>query len=126
MLVKDVEWSEFLLRIGDDREIKDSNECITLPECCPTVANANEMINGIFTTGNDLEIDPTTFNNRAILAPKNEDVDDINAKIVSRMDGENVQYRSIYSAENEGDFVYPTEFLNSQNFGGLPPHLLNL
>ena len=64
---------------------------------------------------------------RAILAPKNCDVDHINNLALSLMQGEHFIFESadsVKSEEQAGNF--PVEYLNSISASGLPPHKLSL
>ncbi|CAG9837643.1 unnamed protein product [Diabrotica balteata] len=64
---------------------------------------------------------------RAILAAKNIDVNELNFKIQEQITGELRIYKSIDSATNQDDVVnYPPEFLNSLDLPGLPLHNLQL
>ncbi|CAI6370156.1 unnamed protein product [Macrosiphum euphorbiae] len=64
---------------------------------------------------------------RAILAAKNIDVNELNLKIQEQITGESSIYKSVDSATNQYDVVnYPPEFLNSLDLPGLPPHNLKL
>ncbi|KAH9546295.1 hypothetical protein CY35_12G087700 [Sphagnum magellanicum] len=72
---------------------------------------------------------------RAILTPLNEDVDSINTAIMNRFDltthdGPPAQHRTYHNVDfvvqGEQTRVYPTEFLNSLNMSGVPPHTLTL
>jgi ATP-dependent DNA helicase PIF1 len=72
---------------------------------------------------------------RAILTPLNEDVDSINTAIMNRfdfttLDDTPAQRRTYHNADSvvqgEQRGVYPTEFLNSLNMSGVPPHTLTL
>ena len=64
---------------------------------------------------------------RAILAAKNIDVNELNFKIQEQITGELRIYKSVDSATNQDDVVnYPPEFLNSLDVPGLPPHNLQL
>ncbi|KAH9547373.1 hypothetical protein CY35_11G030800 [Sphagnum magellanicum] len=72
---------------------------------------------------------------RAILTPLNENVDALNKLIndtyaFTKHDGSPAQHRVYYSADSvmHGDQhgIYPTEFLNTLNFPGVPPHELHL
>ncbi|GJV08193.1 ATP-dependent DNA helicase PIF1-like protein [Tanacetum coccineum] len=69
---------------------------------------------------------------RAILTPRNNDADAINAYMFKKLEGESVTYNSadeIFKALtdtlNQQD-LYPFELLNSLNFSGMPPHALCL
>ena len=70
---------------------------------------------------------------RAILAPQNTEVQDINSAILQIFKGEERAYHSIDRVQDDHDGThevednyYPTEFLNSINIGGLPPSKLEL
>jgi ATP-dependent DNA helicase PIF1 len=72
---------------------------------------------------------------RAILTPLNEDVDALNKLIndkyaFTKHDGSPAQHRVYYSADSvvhgEQHGIYPTEFLNTLSFSGVPPHELHL
>ena len=63
---------------------------------------------------------------RAILSTKNENVDDINEKLIDRFPGAKKIYYSFDIAEDDTNNYYPMEFLNSLTVSGLPPHVLRL
>ncbi|KAF7270300.1 hypothetical protein GWI33_016728 [Rhynchophorus ferrugineus] len=64
---------------------------------------------------------------RPILAAKNKDVEDLNATIENFLPGQLVSFKSVYTIMNQNDVVnYPTQFLNSVELPGLPPHNLHL
>lgn len=64
---------------------------------------------------------------RAILAPKNDDVNKINDQIQSQIPGQETKYKSIDTIVDEEQVVnYPIEFLNSLDPSGMPPHILFL
>lgn len=69
---------------------------------------------------------------RAILTPRNETVDEINAYMLRQLDGDEKEYLSsdsIGKADTKGshyDALYPVEYLNSLEFPGLPKHKLTL
>lgn len=69
---------------------------------------------------------------RAILTPRNETVDEVNNYMLSCLKGEEIEY---FSSDTIGDdkeevanqhILYPTEFLNTLKFSGLPNHKLDL
>ncbi|GJR15788.1 helicase [Tanacetum coccineum] len=68
----------------------------------------------------------------AILTPRNDDVDEINTYMIKKLTGKFVTYNSadeICKASTESldqQQLYPTEFLNTLNFSGMPPHALCL
>ncbi|GKC25565.1 ATP-dependent DNA helicase PIF1-like protein [Tanacetum coccineum] len=69
---------------------------------------------------------------RAILTPKNDDVDEINKYMFNKLVRKFVTYNSadeICKASTESQDqqqLYPTEFLNTLNFLGMPPYALCL
>lgn len=64
---------------------------------------------------------------RAILAPRNKEVDLINAEIISSFPGEETILTSADATINEDEqTAFPVEFLNAQTPAGLPPHKLIL
>lgn len=64
---------------------------------------------------------------RAVLTPKNSDVDSFNELCLSRIPGNVVDCKSIDAVAHEDNpTLYPTEFLNSLNVSGLPSHVLKL
>ncbi|GKD16524.1 ATP-dependent DNA helicase PIF1-like protein [Tanacetum coccineum] len=69
---------------------------------------------------------------RAILTPKNDDADVINAYMFKKLPGPTVTYNNadeVCKASSDvldQKHLYPVEFLNSLNFPGMPPHALNL
>ena len=77
-------------------------------------------------------VSQAVFLRRAILCPRNETVRDINEYIMDQIQGEEKTYLSCdtvckattFNAETE--LLYPTEFLNSLPFPGIPNHELKL
>ncbi|XP_054777262.1 uncharacterized protein LOC129285554 [Prosopis cineraria] len=76
--------------------------------------------------------DSKYFNDRAILAPTIETVNQLNDYMCSLLPGQPVDYFSADSVpkiEQDNDSIddlYTTEFLNTINCSGLPPHKLTL
>ncbi|UYV63010.1 hypothetical protein LAZ67_2002837, partial [Cordylochernes scorpioides] len=67
------------------------------------------------------------FCERTILAPRHYAVDEINNCIQDMLPGSVTEYNSINTMVDVDDTVnYPSEFLNSLNPSGLPPHHLRL
>jgi len=64
---------------------------------------------------------------RAILAAKHVDAHDINNINLNKIVDETVVYKSIDSVMEKSEVVnFRTEFLNSLDFPGIRPHILNL
>ncbi|GAA0142741.1 hypothetical protein LIER_03571 [Lithospermum erythrorhizon] len=66
------------------------------------------------------------MNSRAILAPKNEHVDKLNAMLIEKFRGDEVVYTSFDEAINDVYYYYSNEFLNSLTPNGMSPHKLVL
>ncbi|KAK3009689.1 hypothetical protein RJ639_014392 [Escallonia herrerae] len=70
--------------------------------------------------------------NRAILTPKNEQVEKINSYELSTLPGEVTSYKSsdmickASTTVKDHELLYPIEFLNSLKFSGIPNHDLDL
>nr|GEV41510.1 helitron helicase-like domain-containing protein [Tanacetum cinerariifolium] len=75
---------------------------------------------------------PKDLQKKAIVCPKNEDADMINAEILRLVNHQQHVYLSFDEAVPHGNdggetkLLYPTEYLNSLNFAGFPPHRLEL
>ena len=70
---------------------------------------------------------PSWLSERAILAAKNKDVHELKNTIQLNIHGELVPYKSVDSVvEAEEAVNYPTDFLNSFDLPGMPPHVLKL
>ena len=63
---------------------------------------------------------------RAILAPRNDGVVHVNNQLLDDFPGDVVVYKSIDTVPDQNAVTYPTEFLNSLEPSGMPPHILKL
>ena len=69
----------------------------------------------------------TWISERAILAPKNTDVDLINAFVSEKLPGKDIVYSSADTTDEENDETrFPTEYLNSLTPSGMPPYQLHI
>lgn len=102
--------------------------CITFPESfCQLTQSRAELIHKVFPNVAQNYLFHDWLSERAILAAKNTDVNELNFKIQDDIPGEMRTYKSIDTVTNEDDVVnYPPEFLNSLDLPGLPPHNLQL
>ena len=123
-------FSNLLLRIGNGEEHVDERGQISItPNCGTIVETPAELFSKVFP---DLRIhynnpDHNNWINwlceRAILAPKNDVVDEINKHILQQLPGELATYLSIDTViDTDQAMVYPTEFLNSLQ----PPGCLHM
>ncbi|GBP66856.1 ATP-dependent DNA helicase pif1 [Eumeta japonica] len=117
-----------LLSVGDGK-IPHSNNKIEIDcDLGVKVGNIEELITKVYPDISQIENkDHQWMCQRAILAARNSNVDEINDIILSKLPGDIVTYTSIDTVMDQEDVVnYPQEFLNSLNPSGLPPHSLNL
>jgi ATP-dependent DNA helicase PIF1 len=105
--------------------------------CCngPTVTDLIEEMYGALSSIVEYAARSAYIIERVILTPLNEDVDALNKLIndkyaFTKHDGSLAQHRVYYSADfvvhGEQHGIYPTEFLNTLSFSGIPPHELHL
>ncbi|GFX96457.1 ATP-dependent DNA helicase [Trichonephila clavipes] len=115
--------------IGNGRmEIDESTQCITLPaNFCKITESIDELVQKVFPNIAQNYKNHQWLSTRAILAAKNIDVNTINFTIQHGIPSETTTYKSIDTVENQDEVVnYPTEFLNSLDLPGMPPHVLTL
>ncbi|GFW59162.1 ATP-dependent DNA helicase PIF1 [Trichonephila clavipes] len=93
-------------------------------------ASAGNFAKQLMDIGNGrMEIDESTqcITLPANFSAKNIDVNTINFTIQHGIPSETTTYKSIDTVENQDEVVnYPTEFLNSLDLPGMPPHVLTL
>jgi ATP-dependent DNA helicase PIF1 len=100
-----------------------------------TVADLIEEVYGALSSIVEYATRSAYIIEHAILTPLNEDVDALNKLIndkyaFTKHDGSPARHRVYYSADSvvhgEQHGIYPTEFLNTLSFLGIPPHELHL
>lgn len=122
-------FSMQLLAIGNGQiAIDHATGLITLPDnFCNFAPTKQELVSSIFPNIAQNYRDHNWLAERAILAAKNKDVSALNVDILTQVPGEVVTYQSVDTVTNQDDAVnYPTEFLNSLDLPGFPPHRLQL
>jgi hypothetical protein len=122
-------FSNYLLSIGNGKEQYDIHtEKVKLHEdFCILCPNLNSLINHVYPNINDHIADHEWLQKRAILAPINVRVNEINSSIQDKMPAVARSFFSIDKILDEEEATsYPVEFLNSLNSSGLPQHKLTL
>ncbi|GFW35042.1 ATP-dependent DNA helicase [Trichonephila clavipes] len=122
-------FAKQLMDIGNGRmEIDESTQCITLPaNFCKITESIDELVQKVFPNIAQNYKNYQWLSTRAILAAKNIDVNTINFTIQHGIPSETTTYKSIDTVENQDEVVnYPTEFLNSLDLPGMPPHVFTL
>ena len=120
-------WANVLLQIGEGK-LAPKTGIIKPPEPVHIKCkNKNDLIDEIFPdVGINFERDGW-LSSRAILAPKNDVVDDINELIMQKIPGvAEVYYSTDCPIKGPDSIQYPTEVLNSLSFPGIPAHRIIL
>ncbi|XP_073511472.1 ATP-dependent DNA helicase PIF1-like [Phyllobates terribilis] len=119
----------FLLTIGDGKApVNSTTGQITFPSnfCC-IVTSIEELKAKVFPNIQLHFKNSGWLCERAILAPKNDSVNKINLQILNLLPGVCTTYKSVDTVIDPAQALfYPTEFLNSLEPQGLPPHNLFL
>lgn len=118
-------FSRFLLNVGEDRVPKNAESEIELPIDIISAANSiDECIESMYPSFNN---PGKLFSEACILAPLNESVRKINNLCIKKFPGEAKEYLSFNCVCLGTDAThFPTEFLDSIELSGLPPHRLEL
>jgi hypothetical protein len=130
------EFAQWILNLGDG-ELDDSEgeSFIEIPNDLTIQHETHpidDIVNAIYPELKTKYNDAKYLEDRAILAPTNEDVQDINDYIIDLINVDEETYLSsdsICKAANniqDQDILYPIEFLNSLKFPGIPNHKLRL
>jgi len=123
------EFSEQLLLLGDGRiEYNDQTGLMSFPDnFCHLTETLADLINSVFPNIDKNFQNHEWLKERAILAPKNESVFEINEQILKSVPGESKIYQSINTVTDPSQAAfYPVEYLESLEMSGIPSHLLEL
>uniref|UniRef100_A0A3Q7I137 ATP-dependent DNA helicase n=1 Tax=Solanum lycopersicum TaxID=4081 RepID=A0A3Q7I137_SOLLC len=131
-----ITFDKWLLQIGDGSFYSDVyNDLIKVPtDICIMPSNdpIGSIVDAVYPSLLQKYNDPTYLQERAILTPKNEMVHELNDTIMKMIQGEGRTYFSSDNVckasvnTNDEDLLYPTEFLNSLRFPGIPNHEVQL
>ena len=121
-------WAAKLLQLGSGTITTDENDKIDTTKLgAKNVSTSDELLSAIYPGLEHNYNKQDWLKCRAILAPRNDVVGNINDKLMEKLPGEAAVYRSFDQTTEMSDAcAYPTEFLNKQNPPGLPPHELRL
>lgn len=117
------DFSEQLLTIGNGQvPVGESSGLISFPNnFCNFVSSKDELINYVFPDIISNYKNNEWLSERAILAAKSKDVDDLNYFIQNKIIGTTHSFKSIDCITNDDEATkYPIEFLNSLNVPGTP------
>ncbi|XP_073152242.1 uncharacterized protein [Henckelia pumila] len=127
---EDVEFSQLLLRIGDGLQHSINGNFIKLPDSMVIPWEGDhsicQLIDVVFPNMIEYINDANYMVSRAIITPKNADVDKINEILISKFPGQKMEYVSWDFVEDDNNNLFQEEFLNSLSPSGLPPHRIVL
>ncbi|XP_074305504.1 uncharacterized protein LOC141640719 [Silene latifolia] len=117
----DPEFSEFLLKLGNGEVQTTENGLIKLPDNLMITPDGEKepeqlLIDAVFPEIQEQNFSIDIFTERAILTPRNNDVDSINRMLIDKFPGQSHIYhiyKSFDSVIDDNSNVYPAEFLNS-------------
>ncbi|GBP07790.1 hypothetical protein EVAR_73195_1 [Eumeta japonica] len=116
-----------LLKVGNGK-LTQSDGRINLENLCVLIDNIQDLVNNVYPDIHNISCKTISwFKERAILSPTNEQVDKVNNLILAKIDTPTQIYYSVDTVLDSEEAVhFPTEFLNSLNPSGLPPHKMEL
>ena len=115
-------WADFLLQVGEGL----IESPMPLPEGVVTATSLEDMIAQVYQAADGTISD---FHNKAILTPRNKDVNYLNDVVLDAMPGEAMEFASvdvIPPGEVDNAALFPTEYLNTINLSSIPLHKLRL
>ncbi|GBM37041.1 hypothetical protein AVEN_129973-1 [Araneus ventricosus] len=122
------QYAATLLKIGEGRFKTDPSGMITLNGgTCKVARSTEELISKVYPQQQGNMGNREWLCERAILAPTNEIVAQINERNISQMEESITEYLSVDTIMgNEQVTSYPVEFLYSLELSGVPSHKLRL
>ena len=118
------EFADFLLSIGNGN-IK-GGDLIAMPDDLMTRNDSiDELADFVFPEIETQHKDPNWLGERAILCPTNQEADEINSWLTVKFPGEEKVFKSCDSTD-EFNQEFQSEFINTINLPGMPPHKLVL
>lgn len=123
------QFSRNLLMIGEGNIKEDKDDgLISIPEdLCTIIDDHDRLLYSVFPQLSTNYKDAHWLSERAVLAPRNEDVRELNKTLLDQLPTDLVTYASIDSTPDIDEAVdYPVEFLNSLVPSGMPLHKLDL
>ena len=121
------EFSKFLSRVGEGTEVEDEDYMIHVDDKFVVPGNdISDLVSSVYGGIVNNYFDRDFMSLRILMAPRNETVDAINEYVMQQIPGYDQTFLSADSVDDMQTAIYPTEFLNSLNPNGMPPHRLKL
>uniref|UniRef100_A0A0L8FG74 ATP-dependent DNA helicase n=1 Tax=Octopus bimaculoides TaxID=37653 RepID=A0A0L8FG74_OCTBM len=116
-----------ILKLGDGKVPLESDGEMDIHTFSITVSSVPELTDKVFPHLKDNYLNHEWLSKRAELPPKNVTVTKLNDQLLLSLPGAPFTYKSVDTMVDANESVnFPTEFLNSLDPLGLPPHLLCL
>ena len=120
-------YAQLLLEIGNGTIPTGPEDGLINVPCGTVVQSPNELIQAVFPQLHERYKDTAWLGERAILAPRNDAVNQINDTMLQLIPDNEKVYLAVDTTMEPDDAVnYPTEVLNSLNPPGLPAYTLAL
>jgi hypothetical protein len=121
------QFANNLLQLGEGKVPLNTDGTFNPTLISTIVKSVDELVAMVFPNLKQHYQDHEWLCERAILAPKNITVKNINEQLLGTIPGNSLTYKSIDNVADQSQVVnYPTEFLNSLESPGLPSHHLHL
>ena len=121
------QFAQDLLQIGEGKVPEDENGLIDMEPYSTLVSNEEELMDKVFPNFEVRHKDPKWQSERAILAPRNVTVNNINEKLLKKIPSTEKHYKSVDTVVDKTEATeYTVEFLNTLEPSGVPPHNLKL
>jgi PIF1-like helicase len=114
-------FAKWLLDVGAGKNLNNNKQQNIPQNMLLQSDSVDPLINFVYPGVQDGNLPDDYFSNRTILCPKNDAVDNLNLKILTRFPGQATVLHGrdkVEGVDNEND--YPVEFLNCINASGLP------
>jgi ATP-dependent DNA helicase PIF1 len=112
-------FANWLLDVGAGKHLDESGQLQLLPNMVLPDNHVDHLVDFVYPGISEGDKLDSYFLDRTILSPRNDAVDDLNHKILSKFPGESTTLHSKDKVIGE-DLNYPIEYLNSINIPGLP------
>ena len=120
-------YSNLLLDIGSGTIATDPTDGLIEIPCGQHLSSLHDLMSAVFPDLSTKYSDTKWLCERAILAPTNKAVNEINDTLLTHIPTRQIVYTSFDTTVDADDAVnFPVELLNSLNPPGLPPHYLQL
>lgn len=122
------QFGKLLLQVGNGRvPIAEEPDTVIIPEQLGMVTDcSHSLIERVYPHLQQHSKNLDWLMERAILAPHNESISNLNWDLLNKFPGDMKIYKSVDAVKDEDAVHYSSEFLNTLEPPGMPPHRLAL